>query len=51
LWSIELNVEQRVAEWGDQPVRFMFEENGWFDGRSFRFLDGRQSELILIPGG
>jgi hypothetical protein len=51
LWSIELNVEQRVADWGGQPVRFMFEENGWFDGRSFRFLDGRQSELILIPGG
>jgi hypothetical protein len=50
-WSIELNAESPVPEWGGQKVRFMFEENGWFDGREFRFLDGRQTELILIPAG
>ncbi|MFN3943390.1 MAG: M24 family metallopeptidase [Allosphingosinicella sp.] len=50
-WSIELNAERAVPEWGGQKVRFMFEENGWFDGRAFRFLNGRQTELILIPGG
>lgn len=51
LWSIELNIEQPLSEWGGQRVRFMFEENGWFDGSRFRFLDGHQTELILIPGG
>ena len=48
-WSIELNAEHEVPEWGGQKVRFMFEENGYFDGRSFRFFDGSQEEMILIP--
>jgi Xaa-Pro aminopeptidase len=51
MWSIELNAERAVPEWGRQKVRFMFEENGWFDGTGFRFLNGHQRELILIPGG
>jgi Xaa-Pro aminopeptidase len=48
-WSIELNVEHPVPEWGGQRVRFMFEENGHLGARGFRWLDGHQSDLILIP--
>ncbi|WP_231621777.1 M24 family metallopeptidase [Sphingomonas sp. 37zxx] len=50
VWSIELNAEHRVPEWGGQKVRFMHEENGFLapDG-SFRFLDGGQESFILVP--
>lgn len=48
-WSIELSAHAPVPEWGGQEVRFMTEEDGFFDGRSFRYLDGRQTEIHLIP--
>ena len=47
-WSIELNVTEPVAEWGGQGVRFMLEEDAYFDGDSVRYLDGRQEALRLI---
>jgi hypothetical protein len=49
-WSIELNAQHQVPEWGGQKVRFMHEENGFLsaDG-SFRFLDGAQDDFILVP--
>lgn len=49
VWSIELNAAAPVPEWGDKSVRFMLEEDAWFDGSSCRFLDGRQTEFWLIP--
>ncbi|RMB12072.1 M24 family metallopeptidase [Eilatimonas milleporae] len=48
-WSIELNVEKAVPEWDGQSVRFMLEEDAWFDGKTVRFLDGRQERFHLIP--
>ncbi|MGF1607610.1 MAG: M24 family metallopeptidase [Rhodothalassiaceae bacterium] len=48
-WSIELNARAPVPEWGGQEVRFMTEEDAYFDGESVRFLDGRQTKLHLIP--
>ncbi|HWK35264.1 M24 family metallopeptidase [Sphingomonas sp.] len=48
-WSIELNASHAVPEWGGQEARFMFEEDGFYDGTSFRFLDGFQTDMILIP--
>lgn len=48
-WSIELNAQRAVPEWGGQIVRFMHEEDGFYDGRSFRFLDGAQDQFILVP--
>ena len=47
--SIELNVAAPVAEWGGQRVRFMLEEDAVFDGQAVTYLDGRQTELLLIP--
>ncbi|MCP3914467.1 MAG: hypothetical protein GY711_02795 [bacterium] len=47
-WSIELNVTESIPEWGDRAVRIMLEEDAFFDGKSVRYLDGRQTELLLI---
>jgi hypothetical protein len=38
-----------VPEWGGQVVRFMTEEDAYFDGETVRYLDGRQKEITLIP--
>ncbi|MBC2650321.1 M24 family metallopeptidase [Novosphingobium aerophilum] len=48
-WSIELTSYAAVPEWGGQRVDFRTEENALFDGRSLRYIDGRQTELTLIP--
>jgi Xaa-Pro aminopeptidase len=47
-YSIELSAATQVAEWDGQVVRFMLEEEAFFDGSSLQFLDGRQTELWLI---
>lgn len=48
-WSIELAAYAPVPEWGGQEVQFRTEENAFFDGAKVRFLDGRQTEITLIP--
>lgn len=47
-WSIELTTYGAVPEWGGQKVDFRAEENAFFDGKTLRFIDGRQTELTLI---
>jgi hypothetical protein len=49
-WSIELAATRAVPEWGGQEVQFRSEEDAYFDGTRVRFLDGRQTEITLIPG-
>ena len=46
-WSIELNAAVTVPEW-NKEIRIMLEEDGYFAGDHFRYIDGRQTELILI---
>ena len=48
-WSIELTSYSAVPEWDDQVVDFRSEEDAWFDGTTVQYLDGRQTELTLIP--
>lgn len=48
-FSIELNAQASVPEWGGQVVRFMTEEDAFFDGETVRYLDGRQTQITLIP--
>ncbi|MEL7045867.1 MAG: M24 family metallopeptidase [Pseudomonadota bacterium] len=48
-YSIELNAKAAVPEWGGQVVRFMTEEDAFFDGETLRYMDGRQTEIILVP--
>ena len=50
-WSIELTSYAAVPEWGGQRVDFRTEENAFFDGTSVRYIDGRQTEITLIPSG
>ncbi len=47
--SIELNVAVPMPEWGGQTVRIMLEEDAFFDGEKTWYIDGRQTQLWLIP--
>lgn len=47
-YSIELNASVYVIEW-KKEVRIQFEEDGYFDEKGFRYIDGRQNDIILIP--
>lgn len=48
-WSIELTNRAAVPEWGGQRVDFRAEENAFFDGKTVRFIDGRQTNITLVP--
>ena len=47
-YSIELNVTVPIAEW-KKDIRIQLEEDGFWDGKQFRYIDGRQREIMLIP--
>lgn len=47
-YSIELNVAVEIPEW-KKIIRIMLEEDGFYDGRSFGYLDGRQTDVFTIP--
>jgi hypothetical protein len=47
-YSIELNAAVEIPEW-KKNIRIMLEEDGSFDGTTFRYLDGRQTEVFTIP--
>jgi hypothetical protein len=47
-YSIELNASSEIEEWG-KIIRIMLEEDGYFDGEDFYYLDGRQHEIMTIP--
>ena len=46
--SIELNAASFIEEWGKE-IRIMLEEDAFFDGKTTRYIDGRQTELFVIP--
>jgi hypothetical protein len=47
-YSIELNASVYVIEW-KKEVRIQLEEDGYFDDKGFRYIDGRQNDIIIIP--
>lgn len=47
-YSIELNAATYIKEWGKE-IRIMLEEDAYFDENGVRYIDGRQTELLLIP--
>jgi Xaa-Pro aminopeptidase len=47
-YSIELNATRYSIEW-KKEIKIMLEEDGYFEEAGFRYIDGRQTELILIP--
>ena len=46
-YSIELNAMHTILGW-NKPVRIALEQNGYFNGSSFEYLDGRQKTIHLI---
>ena len=46
--SIELYAESDVPSW-NKPVRIKLEEDAFFDGENTYYIDGRQTEIFLIP--
>lgn len=47
-YAIELNNAIFLPEW-NKKIRIMLEEDAFFDGQSCNYIDGRQTELYLIP--
>lgn len=47
-YSIELNASVYIQEW-KKEIRIQLEEDGYFDESGFRYIDGRQRELLVIP--
>ena len=47
-YSIELYAAVYVIEW-KKEIRIQLEEDGYFDENGFRYIDGRQTEIIPIP--
>ena len=48
-YSIELNAATFIEEW-DKEIRIMLEEDAYFDETGVHYIDGRQTEFILIDG-
>lgn len=46
-YSIELNAMHNLTGW-NKPVRIALEQNGFFNGSNFTYLDGRQKTIHLI---
>ncbi len=46
-YSIELNAATYIEEW-KKEIRIMLEEDAFFDGKSVRYINGRQKKLLLI---
>lgn len=46
-YSIELNAMHTIQGW-KKPVRIALEQNGYFDGKNFEYLDGRQQTIHII---
>jgi hypothetical protein len=47
-YSIELNTTTYIPEW-KKDIRIMLEEDGYWDGQRFRYINGRQQNMYLIP--
>ena len=48
VWALELCVRTAVPEWGGQVVRMALEQGIALAGGEVTYLDGRQTELILL---
>ncbi|WP_297702680.1 M24 family metallopeptidase [uncultured Eudoraea sp.] len=48
VYAIELNTTINIPEW-NRDIRIMLEEAGFYGEDGFRYVNGRQTELLLIP--
>lgn len=47
-YSIELNAQVTIPEWGSEPLPMKLEEDGFWDGENFYYIQPRQTEYHLI---
>ena len=47
VYAIELNTTVAIPEW-DKDIRIMLEESGYWGEEDFRYVNGRQENLLLI---
>lgn len=47
-YSIELTALVNVPDWSSEPMPMKLEQNGFYDGKSFRYIAGRQTEYHII---
>lgn len=48
VYAIELNTTVTIPEW-KRDIRIMLEEAGFYGENGFRYVNGRQTKLLLIP--
>ena len=48
VYAIELNTTVKLDQW-KRDIRVMLEEAGYFGPEGFRYVNGRQTSLHLIP--
>ncbi|MEM6516676.1 MAG: M24 family metallopeptidase [Bacteroidota bacterium] len=48
VYAIELNTTVNIPEW-NRDIRIMLEEAGFYGEDGFRYVNGRQTELMTIP--
>ncbi len=48
VYAIELNTTITIPEW-KRDIRIMLEEAGFYGDDGFRYVNGRQTQLLLIP--
>lgn len=48
VYAIELNTTVSIPEW-KRDIRIMLEEAGFYGDDGFRYVNGRQTELLLVP--
>ena len=48
VYAIELNTTVNIPEW-NRDIRVMLEEAGYFGEDGFRYINGRQTNLMTIP--
>jgi Xaa-Pro aminopeptidase len=44
-YSIELNAAVFIKSW-NKTIKIMLEQDGFFDGEKFRYIDGRQEDIL-----
>jgi Xaa-Pro aminopeptidase len=47
-YSIELNAAVSIPEWNGKVIRIMLEQDGFWDGVKFRYIDGRQEVIYPV---
>lgn len=48
VYAIELNATVNIPQW-KRDIRIMLEEAGFYGREGFRYVNGRQTQLLLIP--